>query len=49
MPSQQAFPVPETCPDADSVRATLPPPQSGPYNVLVGTTTGEAFTGSTWV
>ena len=31
------------------VLATLTPSQSGPYNVLVGTNTGESFTGSTWV
>ena len=31
------------------VLATLTPSQSGPYNVLVGTNTGESFSGSTWV
>lgn len=31
------------------VLATLTPSQSGPYNVMVGTNTGESFTGSTWV
>jgi hypothetical protein len=30
------------------ILGTLTPAQSGPYNVLVGTATGEAFTGSTW-
>ncbi len=31
------------------ILGTLTPSQSGPYNVLKATNTGEAYTGSTWV